>query len=175
MEVLREQEAEADLNASFTKVLAADRKALEELDDAAVAEEDLDRLQAAQEMKELRAQFLQVNAGEFLLFTVLVALVTAACRFQRDGENDYFLSEMMREALINTEIHPTSDVVATKFEQITSLGDVYAFIHGTLLASLYVSTTYAGTPLPPALRLERPPCAAARVAEGGRSVPNRTK
>ena len=54
MEVLREQEAEADLNASFTKVLAADRKALEELDDAAVAEEDLDRLQAAQEMKELQ-------------------------------------------------------------------------------------------------------------------------
>ena len=147
-----EENASFNENASFQRVLGARSSVLgelEELDDAAVAEADMDRLQAEREMKEIRAQFLQVNAGQFLLFTVLVALVTAACRFSRYGENDYYLGEMVREAVISSEIHPTSAVAATTFENITSLEDIYAFMHGPLLTTLFVRTSHAGTPLPP--------------------------
>ena len=131
---------------AFSKVVVA---SCAELDDAAVAEAEEEQQKEVIRETLFRAQFLQVEAGSFALYVVLVTLVTACARFSRYGEMDYYLAEMIRETLLRSEIHSTSSVAATCFENITTLSDIYQFLHGPLLAALYVRSSYAGTPLPP--------------------------
>ena len=123
---------------------------LEEVDDAAVAEAEAHEKKLAQEEAEHKLQFLQVESMSFCLYLFLVGLLTATLRFSRYGQLDYYFSEMIREAVLESEVHATADKqLATTFMEITSFDDVYAFLHGPLLAALYVATTYDGKPLPP--------------------------
>ena len=48
---------------------------------------------------EEKAKFLHIDTASFLLYLLLVGLVTACARFALYGEYDYYLSEMVREAL----------------------------------------------------------------------------
>ena len=138
----------AEVGTSFSELVAATNggKDVAQLDDAARAEEDARVRRDERRRVQWRAQFLQVDAASFLLYLVLVGLVTASVRFSRYGELDYYLSEMVRESVTQTSV---DDVTEINFENITSLSDVYAFVHGPLLAALYTSTSYTGRPLPP--------------------------
>ena len=69
------------------------------LDDAAVAEAEALEHKEREQLNIFKAQFLQVDAASFVVYLVLVTLVTACARFSRYGELDYYLSEMVRERI----------------------------------------------------------------------------
>ena len=56
----------------------------------------------AAEEAERRARFLAIDTAAFCLYLVLVVLLTACARLSRYGELDFYLSEMVRESVLNS-------------------------------------------------------------------------
>ena len=51
--------------------------------------------------------------------------------------------------MLRTEFMPRDTPVEKTFEAIRSVGDVWSFLQGPFLASLYNEVSYTGEPLPP--------------------------
>ena len=120
-----------------------------EMDDAAVAEAEAQSKAIAEAESQAYASVLHLEVPSLLLYLVLVGLLTAVLILSRKGSYDYYLAEMVRENVLRSELDPADTEIATTFDDITSLEDVFRFLRGPLLAALYVETSYAGTPLPP--------------------------
>ena len=123
--------------------------AVEEQDDTGVAEAEA-QLKATREAAEVQfASVLHLEVPSLLLYLLLVGLLSAVLILGREGTLDYHLAEMVRESVLNSEMDPADTEVATTFQDVGTLEDVYRFLRGPFLAALYVETTVAGTPLPP--------------------------
>lgn len=131
---------------SFKQLAGA---ATQEEDDTAVAEAEAEIKAGREAEANEYASVLHLEVPSLLLYLLLVALLSAVLILGREGSLDYWLAEMVRESVLNSELDPADTEVATTFDDVGTLEDVYRFLRGPLLAALYVETTAAGTPLPP--------------------------
>lgn len=121
----------------------------DELDDDAVAERQAAQRENAKARAVAHASVIHVEVGALTLYCILVGLLSAVVILSRQGQYDFYLADMVREAVTNSEFDPHDDEVAKTFHDVTTLTDVYHFLRGPLLAALLVETSYAGVPLPP--------------------------
>ena len=122
-----------------------------EMDDAAVAEAEAQSKAIAEAESQAYASVLHLEVPSLLLYLLLMGLLSAVLILSRESTYDYYLSDMVRETILRSELDYADTKIATTFDDIASLEDVYKFLRGPLLAALYVETSYAGTPLPPSL------------------------
>ena len=81
---------------------------------------------------------------------VLFAVVFTSCALSiRDARYGFWYQNMLTETMLRAEFVPRDTVVERTFESIESVQDVWHFLQGPFLNSLYREVSYSGEPLHP--------------------------
>ena len=129
---------------------AADAAAIaSSLDDG---DPDLDALRSASSdlQRAVAKQYrLKFGARSFALYFAFVVVFTIAVLGTREGAYDFYMSQMLRGLLLETEFDVADAQMGKTFAQISSLTDVWLFLQGPLLAGLFSDISSSGAPLAP--------------------------
>jgi len=90
-----------------------------------------------------------LETGTLIPFVLMLGLLVVVIRMSRVSPYDHVFADNLRASILETEFDAVDSPVKMTFYDITTLTDVWNFLQGPLLASLYVETSYAGAPLPP--------------------------
>ena len=118
-------------------------------DDVAEAEAEAEALAHAEAKAQAKARVLQVEPVSLCLYLLLVGLLSAVIWLSRNGSYEYYFARMVRENVLHSEMDPADTEVATTFEDVATLEQIFQFLRGPFLAAVYVETGFAGRPLPP--------------------------
>ena len=106
-------------------------------------EPDATRWEVAQT---IRLKIDPPSCFRYLLFAVVF---TSCALSTRDARYGFWYQNMLTETMLRAEFVPRDTVVQRTFESIESVQDVWHFLQGPFLNSLYREVSYSGEPLHP--------------------------
>ena len=131
------------LKAEKAKAEADEAKAAATRHERAGYAPDATRWEVAQTIR------LKIDPPSCLRYVLFAVVFTSCALSIRDARYGFWYQNMLTETMLRAEFVPRDTVVERTFESIESVQDVWHFLQGPFLNSLYREVSYSGEPLHP--------------------------